>query len=85
MMRYLATMEAMRAYPQKNVAYLSAEFPIGPQLNNLPNLGIQKEAEEALSNSASSLCNRSLRSRRSQVSATAALDWRPATWNPWPA
>ena len=34
MMRYLATMEAMRAHPQKNVAYLSAEFLIGPQLNN---------------------------------------------------
>ena len=48
MMRYLATTEAMRAHPQKSVAYLSAEFLIGPQLNsNLLNLGIQKEAEEA--------------------------------------
>jgi len=35
--------------PQKEVAYLSAEFLIGPQLgNNLLNLGLQKEAEEAL-------------------------------------
>ena len=51
MMRYLATTEAMRARPQKSVAYLSAEFLIGPQLNsNLLNLGIQKEAEEALKN-----------------------------------
>ena len=34
---------------QKEVAYLSAEFLIGPQLgNNLLNLGLQKEAEEAL-------------------------------------
>ena len=34
---------------QKEVAYLSAEFLIGPQLNNnLLNLGIQNEAEEAL-------------------------------------
>ena len=34
---------------EKEVAYLSAEFLIGPQLNNnLLNLGIQKEAEEAL-------------------------------------
>ena len=33
----------------KEVAYLSAEFLIGPQLgNNLLNLGIRKEAEEAL-------------------------------------
>ena len=31
MTRYLATMEAMRAHPQKAVAYLSAEFLIGPQ------------------------------------------------------
>ena len=51
MMRYLATTEAMRAHPQKSVAYLSAEFLIGPQLNsNLLNLGIQREAEEALKN-----------------------------------
>ena len=35
---------------EKEVAYLSAEFLIGPQLNNnLLNLGIKKEAEEALS------------------------------------
>ena len=34
---------------EKEVAYLSAEFLIGPQLNNnLLNLGIKKEAEEAL-------------------------------------
>ena len=34
---------------QKEVAYLSAEFLIGPQLNNnLLNLGIQKEARDAL-------------------------------------
>ena len=33
----------------KEIAYLSAEFLIGPQLgNNLLNLGIQKEAREAL-------------------------------------
>ena len=50
MTRYLASLEAIRARPQKTVAYLSAEFLIGPQLNNnLLNLGIQKEAEEALS------------------------------------
>ncbi len=49
MTRYLASQEAIRAQPQKTVAYLSAEFLIGPQLNNnLLNLGIQKEAEEAL-------------------------------------
>tara|TARA_Y100001968_G_scaffold1655_1_gene1410 strand:+ start:16455 stop:18974 length:2520 start_codon:yes stop_codon:yes gene_type:complete len=49
MTRYLASQEAIRAKPQKTVAYLSAEFLIGPQLNNnLLNLGIQKEAEEVL-------------------------------------
>tara|TARA_Y100001968_G_scaffold47153_1_gene37352 strand:- start:8455 stop:10989 length:2535 start_codon:yes stop_codon:yes gene_type:complete len=49
MTRYLASQEAIRKRPQKTVAYLSAEFLIGPQLNNnLLNLGIQKEAEEAL-------------------------------------
>ena len=49
MTRFLASKEAIRARPQKTVAYLSAEFLIGPQLaNNLLNLGIQKEAEEAL-------------------------------------
>ncbi len=49
MTRYLATQEAIRAKPQKTVAYLSAEFLIGPQLNsNLLNLGITKEAEEAV-------------------------------------
>ena len=36
--------------PKREVAYLSAEFLIGPQLgNNLFNLGIIKEAEEAVS------------------------------------
>ena len=35
--------------PKKEVAYLSAEFLIGPQLdNNLLNLGLRKEAEEAV-------------------------------------
>ena len=49
MTRYLASQEAMRANPHKTVAYLSAEFLIGPQLNsNLLNLGIQNEAEKAL-------------------------------------
>ena len=37
-------------HPRKEVAYLSAEFLIGPQLNNnLISLGIRKEAQEALS------------------------------------
>jgi len=49
MTRYLASQEAMRARPHKTVAYLSAEFLIGPQLNNnLLNLDIQTEAEAAL-------------------------------------
>ena len=49
MTRYLAGNEAMRATPTRVVAYLSAEFLIGPQLgNNLLMLGIQEAAEEAL-------------------------------------
>ncbi len=49
MSRYLTSQETIRAKPQKTVAYLSAEFLIGPQLhNNLLNLGIKKEAEKAL-------------------------------------
>ncbi len=49
MTRYLASLESIRAKPHKTVSYLSAEFLIGPQLNNnLLNLGIQKEAEAAL-------------------------------------
>ncbi len=49
MTRYLASQEVIRKKPQKTVAYLSAEFLIGPQLsNNLLNLGITKEAEGAL-------------------------------------
>ena len=36
---------------KKEVAYLSAEFLIGPQLaNNLLNLGIREEAKEAVEN-----------------------------------
>ena len=46
MTRYLASQEVIRKKPQKTVAYLSAEFLIGPQLsNNLLNLGITQEAE----------------------------------------
>ena len=49
MTRYLAGIEAISATPQRVVAYLSAEFLIGPQLgNNLLMLGIQQAAEEAL-------------------------------------
>ena len=45
MMSYYLT----KTKDQKEVAYLSAEFLIGPQLgNNLLNLGLQEEAEEAL-------------------------------------
>ncbi|MEY3736279.1 MAG: hypothetical protein RLZZ624_1338 [Cyanobacteriota bacterium] len=49
MTRYLAGIEAIRATPTRVVAYLSAEFLIGPQLsNNLLMLGIQQEATDAL-------------------------------------
>ena len=49
MTRYLAGKEALNEHPAKSVAYLSAEFLIGPQLgNNLLMLGIEKEAAEAL-------------------------------------
>ena len=49
MTRYLAGIEAISATPTRVVAYLSAEFLIGPQLgNNLLMLGIQDEAAEAL-------------------------------------
>jgi glycogen phosphorylase len=49
MTRYLAGIEAISASPKRIVAYLSAEFLIGPQLgNNLLMLGIQQEAAEAL-------------------------------------
>ncbi len=48
--RQLASREALRAHPSpREVAYLSAEFLIGPQLgNNLLMLGIQAEAATAL-------------------------------------
>ncbi|MDM7954024.1 MAG: glycogen/starch/alpha-glucan phosphorylase, partial [Cyanobium sp. CZS 25K] len=49
MTRYLAGLDAINASPTRVVAYLSAEFLIGPQLgNNLLMLGIQQEAAEAL-------------------------------------
>ncbi|MCP9916719.1 glycogen/starch/alpha-glucan phosphorylase [Cyanobium sp. ATX 6F1] len=49
MTRYLAGIEAISATPKRVVAYLSAEFLVGPQLgNNLLMLGIQEQASEAL-------------------------------------
>jgi starch phosphorylase len=49
MTRYLAGIEALSATPTRVVAYLSAEFLIGPQLsNNLLMLGIRDAAAEAL-------------------------------------
>ena len=50
MSRHLAYKDALRAHQRpRAVAYLSAEFLIGPQLgNNLLMLGIQAEAAEAL-------------------------------------
>ena len=49
MTRYLAGKEALRDTPAKSVAYLSAEFLLGPQLgNNLLMLGIEEAASTAL-------------------------------------
>jgi starch phosphorylase len=49
MTRHLAYKDALRQQRAKAVAYLSAEFLIGPQLgNNLLMLGIRSEAAEAL-------------------------------------
>lgn len=49
MMRYLVGKQALRETPRKTVAYLSAEFLIGPQLgNNLVMLGIEEAAVMAL-------------------------------------
>jgi glycogen phosphorylase len=49
MTRYLAGIEALSKAPTRVVAYLSAEFLIGPQLgNNLLMLGIEEAAAEAL-------------------------------------
>ena len=49
MMRYLVGKQALRETPRKTVAYLSAEFLIGPQLgNNLVMLGIEEAAALAL-------------------------------------
>ncbi|MCP9886391.1 glycogen/starch/alpha-glucan phosphorylase [Cyanobium sp. ATX 6A2] len=49
MTRHLATKDQLRGGASKVVAYLSAEFLIGPQLgNNLLMLGIQGEAAEAV-------------------------------------
>ncbi|MDA0292029.1 MAG: glycogen/starch/alpha-glucan family phosphorylase, partial [Cyanobacteria bacterium] len=49
MTRFLAGKEALASNPSKTVAYLSAEFLIGPQLgNNLVMLGIENEAAEAI-------------------------------------
>ena len=49
MARHLAYKDLQRQHPAKSVAYLSAEFLIGPQLgNNLLMLGIREEAQEAL-------------------------------------
>ena len=49
MSRHLAYKEVLRNQRPKAVAYLSAEFLIGPQLgNNLLMLGIRAEAEEAM-------------------------------------
>ena len=49
MARHLAYKDLQRQHPAKSVAYLSAEFLIGPQLgNNLLMLGIQAEAQEAM-------------------------------------
>lgn len=49
MSRHLASKDALHAESSKAVAYLSAEFLIGPQLgNNLLMLGIREQAEQAL-------------------------------------
>jgi len=49
MARHLATKDLLRTQPSKAVAYLSAEFLIGPQLgNNLLMLDIRESAAEAL-------------------------------------
>lgn len=47
--RWISTAEAYLGHPSRTVAYLSAEFLIGPHLgNNLVNLGIFDEVREAM-------------------------------------
>ena len=88
MTRHLAFKDAVREHQPRAVAYLSAEFLIGPQLgNNLLMLGIREQASEALRSSASTTSRRSSAWRRSRAWATAAwAGWPPAFWNrspPW--
>ena len=77
----------MRAHPQKSVAYLSAEFLIGPQLNsNLLNLGIQKEAEEALKNFGIESLQQILDVEEEPGLGNGGLGrLAAATWSHWPA
>ena len=68
----------------RTVAYLSAEFLIGPQLGkNLVNLGILDATGRHWTSSAfpSTLCWNRRRSRAWATGVSAA--WRPATWIRW--
>ena len=86
--RWISTAAAYTAQGSRTVAYLSAEFLMGPHLgNNLINLGIYDAAREAVARarpgSRGAACDR----KRSRASATAAsAGWRPASsirWRRW--
>jgi hypothetical protein len=82
--RWISTASTYTREGSRTVAYLSAEFLLGPHLvNNVINLGIEKPVRDAIRDWDSASRNWWGRSR-SRAWATA--DWaglRPATWIPW--
>jgi hypothetical protein len=81
--RSVASIEYHGGAGARRVAYLSAEFLLGPHLaNNLLNLGITEAAREAMSGLGYDL-DEILRRKKNPVSAMAAwADWRRVTWTP---
>ena len=83
--RWISTVKNYQAQDVRVVCYLSAEFLTGPHLaNNLINLGIYDETEQAMRQLGLDL-NRLSNRKKSLASAMAAwAAWPPVSWIRWP-
>ena len=84
MMRYLATTEGCGPACRNRWPPVT-EFLMARSSTATLNLGIQKEAEEALKNFGIESLQQILDVEEEPGLGTAVYRWRPATWNRWPA
>jgi len=83
--RWVSTAEAYTRQQSRTVAYLSAEFLMGPHLgNNLVNLGIYGQVEQAVAELGLDLDELLQQEEEPGLGTAVSAGWRPASSIRWP-